>query len=92
MPCGGGAEVWEGWDPFGFAQGRLFDFASRFAGANRDAALRMTKLGRFSTSRNGGETWGTRLTLDCLSHALNWGQQYFGTKRSHTWKYVSALL
>ena len=42
MPCGGGAEVWEGWDPFGFAQGRLFDFASRFAEANRDAPLKMT--------------------------------------------------
>lgn len=27
-----------------------------------------------------------------FSHALNWGRQYFGTKRSHTWKYVSALL
>src|SRR5712664_4476663 len=30
--------------------------------------------------------------LNCFSHALNWGRQYFGTKRSHTWKYVSALL
>lgn len=30
--------------------------------------------------------------LDCFSHALNWGRQYFGTQRSHTWKYVSALL
>jgi hypothetical protein len=32
------------------------------------------------------------LTPDCFSLALNWGRQYFGTKRSHTWKYVSALL
>ena len=31
-------------------------------------------------------------SFDCFSHALNWGRQYFGTKRSHTWKYVSALL
>jgi hypothetical protein len=29
---------------------------------------------------------------DCISHALNWGRRYFRTKRSHTWKYVSALL
>src|SRR5260221_10312920 len=34
----------------------------------------------------------SRESPDCFSHALNWGQQYFGTKRSHTWKYVSALL
>jgi hypothetical protein len=35
---------------------------------------------------------GLLIPSDCFSHALNWGQQYFGTKKSHTWKYVSALL
>jgi hypothetical protein len=32
------------------------------------------------------------VNADCFSHALNLGQQYFGAKRSHTWKYVSALV
>src|SRR5580700_3874381 len=32
------------------------------------------------------------MSPDCFSHALNWGRQYFGTKRSHPWKYVSRLL